>query len=90
MRGSVRERTQILLLGTLFFPPVQLLSKWLEQRPSNNGDLECSVTGKDGGLCYTGVDLLLSSERDDALQAGSHVSAQSIQLENHCTDLNKI
>jgi hypothetical protein len=40
------------------FAPAQLL-RWSKQRPSNQGDLDSSVTGKVGRVYYTGVDLLL-------------------------------
>jgi hypothetical protein len=43
------------------FTPAQLLRNWREQRPSNKCDLDSSVTGKAGKICYTGVDLLLNS-----------------------------
>jgi hypothetical protein len=38
-----------------------VLRKWREQRPSNQGDLDSSVTGEAGRIYYTGVDLLLIS-----------------------------
>jgi hypothetical protein len=37
----------------------QLLRSWCEQRPSNKGDLDSSVAGEVGRVCYTGVDLRL-------------------------------
>jgi hypothetical protein len=43
------------------FAPAQLLSNWLEQRPSNQGDLDLSVTGVVGRVYYTGLDLILIS-----------------------------
>jgi hypothetical protein len=43
------------------FASVQLLRNWREQRPSNQGDLDSSVTGEGGRVYYTGVDLLLIS-----------------------------
>jgi hypothetical protein len=39
--------------------PSHLLSNWREQRPSNQGDLDSSVTGEVGRVYYTGVDLLM-------------------------------
>jgi hypothetical protein len=36
----------------------QILRNWSEQRPSNNGDLDWSVTG-DGRVYHTSMDLLL-------------------------------
>jgi hypothetical protein len=41
------------------FAPAQLLRNWREQRPSNQGDLDSSVTGETGTAFYTGVNLLL-------------------------------
>jgi hypothetical protein len=43
------------------FVPAQLLRNWHEQRPSNQGYLDSSVTGKVGRVYYTGVDLILIS-----------------------------
>jgi hypothetical protein len=40
------------------FAPARLLC-WHEQRPSNKGDFDSSVTGDVGRVYYTGVDLLL-------------------------------
>jgi hypothetical protein len=42
------------------FVPAQTLRNWREQRPSNQGDLDSSVTGRLGEY-YTGVNLLLIS-----------------------------
>jgi hypothetical protein len=36
------------------FSPAQLLSSWCEQRPSNQGDLDSSVTAEDVTVYYTG------------------------------------
>jgi hypothetical protein len=36
------------------FTPAQLLRKWREQRPSNQGVLDSSVTGEVGRVYYTG------------------------------------
>jgi hypothetical protein len=41
------------------FAHAQLLRNWREQRPSSQGDLDSSVTGEIGRVCYTGVELLL-------------------------------
>jgi hypothetical protein len=49
--SSAREYTM--------FTPAQLLRNWREQRPSNNGDLDLTVTGDVGIVYYTGVDLIL-------------------------------
>jgi hypothetical protein len=38
-----------------------VLRKWRKQRPSNQGDLDPSVTGEAGRVYYEGVDLLLIS-----------------------------
>jgi hypothetical protein len=43
------------------FAAAQFLRKWCEQRPSNRGDLDSSVTEDVGRVYYTGVDLLLIS-----------------------------
>jgi hypothetical protein len=43
------------------FAPARLLGNWSEQRPSNQGDPDLSVTGEVGRVYYTGVDLLLIS-----------------------------
>jgi hypothetical protein len=43
------------------FALAHLLCKWCGQRPSNKGDLGCSVAGLVGKVYYTGVDLLLIS-----------------------------
>jgi hypothetical protein len=43
------------------FAPAQLLRHWREQRRSNQGDLDSSVTVEVGRVYYTGVDLLLTS-----------------------------
>jgi hypothetical protein len=43
------------------FAPAQILCNLREQRPSNQGDLDSSVTGKVQRVYYTGVDLLLIS-----------------------------
>jgi hypothetical protein len=40
------------------FAPAQILRNWSEQLPSNQGDLELSVTGEVGKVCYTRVELL--------------------------------
>jgi hypothetical protein len=42
----------------IMFAHAQLLSNWREQRPSNKGDLESSVTGESGSVLHV-VDLLL-------------------------------
>jgi hypothetical protein len=55
MRSDVREWPNVLLVNT----PAQLLRNWGEQRPSNNGDFDSSVTGEAGTACYIRVDLLL-------------------------------
>jgi hypothetical protein len=47
---SVREHSMLVL--------EQLLRNWREQRPSNQGDLDSSVTGKVGRVHYMGADLL--------------------------------
>jgi hypothetical protein len=41
------------------FASAQLLRNWREQRPSNQGDFDSSVTGEVRRVYYTGVDLLL-------------------------------
>jgi hypothetical protein len=41
------------------FAPAQILRNWCEQRPSNPGDLDSSVTEKVGRVSYMAVDLLL-------------------------------
>jgi hypothetical protein len=41
------------------FAPAQLLRRWREHRPSNQGYLDSSVTGEAGRVYYTGVDLFL-------------------------------
>jgi hypothetical protein len=41
------------------FAPAQLLRNLREQRPSNQGGLDSSVTGEIGRVYYMGVDLLL-------------------------------
>jgi hypothetical protein len=43
------------------FAPAQLLRNWREQRPSNRGDIDSTVTVEIGRVYYTGVDLLLIS-----------------------------
>jgi hypothetical protein len=43
------------------FAIVQLLRKWREQRPSNQGDLDSSVKVESGRVCFTVEHLLLSS-----------------------------
>jgi hypothetical protein len=43
----------------IMFAPAQLPRNWLEQRPSNQGELDSSVTGEVGREYYTGLDLLL-------------------------------
>jgi hypothetical protein len=43
------------------FVSSQLLRNGREQRPSNQGDFDSSVTGEFGRVYYTGVDLLLIS-----------------------------
>jgi hypothetical protein len=43
------------------FEPTQLLSNWREQRHSNQGDLDSSVTGEVWRVHYTGLNLLLVS-----------------------------
>jgi hypothetical protein len=43
------------------FAPAQLLHNSCEQRPSNQGGLDSSVTGEVGRVYYTGVDVLLIS-----------------------------
>jgi hypothetical protein len=43
------------------FPHAQVLRNWRQQRPSNKGELDSSVTGEVGRVYYTGVDLLLVS-----------------------------
>jgi hypothetical protein len=45
----------------VMFASAQLLSNWRDQRPSNQDDLDSTVTGKAGRVYYTGVDLLLIS-----------------------------
>jgi hypothetical protein len=41
------------------FVPAQSLRDWCEQRPSNQGDLDSSVTEDAGRVCYTEVELLM-------------------------------
>jgi hypothetical protein len=41
------------------FASAQFLRNWREQRPSNKGDLDSSVTGEVRSVYYTGADLLL-------------------------------
>jgi hypothetical protein len=41
------------------FAPAQRLRNWHEQRPSNLGNYDLSVSEKVGRVYYTGVDLLL-------------------------------
>jgi hypothetical protein len=36
--------------------PAQLLRRWSDQRPSNKGYLDPSVSGEVGGVYYTGLD----------------------------------
>jgi hypothetical protein len=43
------------------FAPAKPLRNLREQRPSNKGDLDSSVTGEAGRVYYMGVDLLLIS-----------------------------
>jgi hypothetical protein len=43
------------------FTPAQHLRRWRKQRPSNQGDLDSSVTWEVGRVYYTGVDLLFIS-----------------------------
>jgi hypothetical protein len=43
------------------FATAQLLRNCLEQSPSNQGNLDSSVTGKVGRVYYVGVRLLLIS-----------------------------
>jgi hypothetical protein len=45
----------------VMFAPPQLLRNYREQRPSSQGDLKSSATGKVGGGCYTEMDLPLTS-----------------------------
>jgi hypothetical protein len=45
----------------IMFAPAQLLRNWCEQRPSNQGNLDSSVTGEVRRVYYTRVDLLLIS-----------------------------
>jgi hypothetical protein len=54
MRSNVREWIHILLVNTV-------LRNWSEQRPSNQGYLDSSITGEAGRVCYSRVDLLLIS-----------------------------
>jgi hypothetical protein len=58
MRSNVREWTRYPRKYTMFVP-AQLLHNWREQRPSNQGDLDSSVTEEVGREYYTEVDLLL-------------------------------
>jgi hypothetical protein len=41
------------------FTPEERLRSWRKQRPGNQGAYGMSVTEEVGGLCYTGVGLLL-------------------------------
>jgi hypothetical protein len=41
------------------FVPAELLHNLREQRPSNQGELNLSVTGEIAKVCYTGFTLLL-------------------------------
>jgi hypothetical protein len=52
-RSSAREYTT--------FTPAQLVRHWRKQRPSNKGDLDCSVPGKVRRVYYTRADALLFS-----------------------------
>jgi hypothetical protein len=52
MWSNVRELTQVLLVNT---PCSHLNSNWREQRPSNQNELDSSVTEEVGRVCYTGV-----------------------------------
>jgi hypothetical protein len=46
-RSSAREHTM--------FAPAQLLRNWRKQRPSNQCELESSVTREVGRVCFTGA-----------------------------------
>jgi hypothetical protein len=62
MRSNVREWTHVLLVNTPCSRLHNFCATGVEQRPSNQGDLDSSVTGVgDGKVYYTGVDLLLIS-----------------------------
>jgi hypothetical protein len=61
--GSKRFRFEIVFENKHTFwsridAPAQLLRNWLEQRPSNKGNLDLSARGRLGEY-YAGVDLLL-------------------------------
>jgi hypothetical protein len=49
MRSNVREWTHVLLMNTPCSHLHSFLSNWREQRPSNKGDLDSSVT-EGGGV----------------------------------------
>jgi hypothetical protein len=53
-QGTHRQRHNVAVRNTPL-APVQLLPNWLEQRPSNKGDLDRRVTGKVGREYCTDV-----------------------------------
>jgi hypothetical protein len=59
LRSDVQEWTRFLLVNTPCSHLHRFLRSWREQRPSNQGDLNSSVTEDIGRVYYTGVDQIL-------------------------------